>query len=117
MKERIIIILLFLLIIISACSKNNANYIPGTYVGEAQGYYSILKVQVVVDEKHIISIDILEQEEAPIIADAVFSEIPPKVIKENSTDVDTVSGATYTSKTLLKAIDNALSEAIVKQDE
>lgn len=99
------------LLITVSCSKKEANYVAGSYIGEAEGYHSTLKVEVIVDEKHILSIEILEQEEAPIIADAVKSKIPPKVIKKNSTDVDIVSGATYTSKNLLKAIDQALERA------
>lgn len=98
-------------VLLISCSKNEGNYLSGTYIGEAEGYHSTLKVEVTVDENHILDIEVLEHEEAPIIADATISKLPLKVIKKNSTDVDVISGATYTSKTLLKAIDHALEQA------
>lgn len=113
--KKVSFILLISLFVLVACGKQEDSYIAGTYVGQAEGYHSIIKVQVTVDEKNILSIEVLEQEETPIIADAVISKIPPKVIKKNSTDVDVVTGATYTSKTLLKAIDNALKGAVKEQ--
>lgn len=39
---------------------------------------------------------------------SVIRELIPKVLKEQSTEVDTVSGATYSSKGLLKAVDQAI---------
>lgn len=109
--KKVMIIMILSFALLTSCTKNEGNYYAGTYYGEAEGYHSILKVQVTVDKKHIVDIEVLEHEETPIIADAVISKIPHMVIKKNSTDVDTISGATYTSNTLLKAIDNALVSA------
>ncbi|MBC7959284.1 MAG: FMN-binding protein [Vallitaleaceae bacterium] len=108
------LVLLLLALLLVACTNKDALYVAGTYEGEAEGYQSILKVEVTVDENHILDIQVIAHEEAPIIAEAVLSKIPERVIKKNSTAVDTVSGATYTSNTLLKAIDQALSKATLQ---
>jgi len=112
MKIRIILFLLTIFVLCS-CSEAEDKYVAGTYIGEAEGYHSIIQVEVTVDKKHIQTIRVLKHEEAPILSDVVIDEIPKKVIKKNSTDVDIISGATYTSETLLKAIDNALEEAYI----
>ncbi len=105
---------ILIMILLVACSSKAEIYRAGIYLGAAEGYHSTINVQVTVNKKQITHIKVLEHEETPIIADAVISTIPKKVIKKNSTDIDTVSGATYTSKTLLKAIENALESAKIK---
>ena len=112
MKKTIVVVIICMIYLV-ACSESKDLYVPGTYIGEAEGYHSIIQVEVVVDKKHIQSIKVLQHEEAPILSDVVIDEIPKKVIKKNSTEVDIISGATYTSETLLEAIDNALSEAYI----
>jgi uncharacterized protein with FMN-binding domain len=37
-----------------------------------------------------------------------FRELPARIIAEQSLDVDAVSGVTYTSKALIKAVQDAL---------
>ena len=44
-------------------------------------------------------------------SDPAFAQIPAKVIETNSTEVDTVSGCTMTSKALIEAIQNAVAAA------
>ena len=86
-------------------------YNPGVYVNESQGYYSTLIVEVTVDAYRIMDIKILSHEEPPILSEVVFKELPPRIIKANSTEVDGISGATFTSSALLEAVDQALIQA------
>lgn len=109
-KFRYIIILLCF-VSLTSCFHREKVYQSGTYIGRSKGYYSELVVSVTVDEYNITLIEILESEEPPILADVVFEKLPPKIIKKNSTDVDEISGATYTSRALLKAVEQALDEA------
>ena len=114
-KHKKILHLLMLMFIISfmlfGCFERELKYMSGTYIGESEGYYSKLIVEVVVDDYNILSIEIIESEEPPILADIVFEKLPPKIIKKNGGDVDVVSGATYTSQALINAVNKALEEA------
>ena len=97
-----------------ACGTKPVIYKQGTYDGIADGHIGPIKVQIVTDEYEIKEIKIIEQQEIPIIADAVYAKIPQRVIKTNSTDVEVVAGATYTSNGLIKAIKNGLDKAKIK---
>lgn len=96
---------------IVGCSAKNIIYKEGTYEGIAEGHIGPIKVQIVTDQYEIKEIVILEQQEAPVIADIVYEKIPPKIIKANSAEVQVVAGATYTSNGLINAIKNGLNKA------
>ncbi|MDL2232024.1 FMN-binding protein [Ruminococcaceae bacterium OttesenSCG-928-L11] len=79
----------------------------GTYTGSCDN--GMVKVQVAVEvrDHSIADVRITEHDNgrgAP--AEAITGE----VIRQQSVEVDAVSGATFSSKTILKAIENALSE-------
>ncbi|MGB3366244.1 MAG: FMN-binding protein [Acidaminobacteraceae bacterium] len=105
-------------LIISYSSKYSKHiYMAGEYVGIASGYNSNIEVKVVTDDYRILQIDITHHKEMPVISEVVFKNIPYRVIRENSTDVDIVSGATYTSEGLIRALDNAISKARIPKLE
>jgi uncharacterized protein with FMN-binding domain len=97
-----------------SCNTKEIIYKAGTYEGNAEGHIGPIKVQVITDQYKIKEIKILEQQEIPVLADIVYKKIPARVIKANSTEVEVVSGATFTSNGLLKAIKNGLEKAKVK---
>jgi len=97
-----------------ACGSREKIYKKGIYEGNAEGHIGPIKVQIVTDQYEIKEIKILEQQETPVIADAVYKRIPARVIKANSPEVEVVSGATYTSNGLIKAIKNGLDKAKIK---
>ena len=81
----------------------------GIYYGVCKFKIIKVKVMVVVNENKISKIDITKHRAgkgrmAEIITD--------KVIDAQSLQVDAISGATYSSKTILKAIENALKKGI-----
>lgn len=92
-------------------------YNEGEYTGIGNGYHSDIKVKIKTDKYRILSIEILEHQEMPVISEIVFKDIPHRVIRKNSTEIDLVSGATFTSKGLLEAIDDALVEARIVPEE
>lgn len=92
-------------------------YNEGEYIGIGNGYHSDIKVKIKTDKYRILSIEILEHQEMPVISEIVFMDIPHRVVRKNSTEIDLVSGATFTSKGLLEAIDDALIEAKIKPEE
>ena len=108
MKKILCLIFIFLIIYGLTGCQEKQHYKDGIYYGESEGYYSIIKVEVEVKHGKIYRITILEHNEPEILAQIVFEELPPRIIKNNSTNVDVISGATYTSESLLQAVESAL---------
>lgn len=100
---------------LASCKSQNIRYKNGSYEGSAQGHIGLIKVKIVIDKYKIKEIIILEQQETPILAEIVYKKIPPKVIESNSSEVEVVAGATYTSKSLINAIKDGLDKAKIKQ--
>ena len=90
-----------------------SKYIDGTYQGIADGFRPGLTVEVVIKDDVIISVEVIAHNEVkerfwgyPV------ENIPLWIVEAQSTDVDTVSGATYTSRGIIAAVDNALAKAL-----
>mgnify|MGYP002870148775 CR=1 FL=1 len=105
------IFLIMLTLTVSACKTAEIQYKPGSYINEAEGYYSTLIVKVTVDESRILDIEIVSHEEPELLSDIVFKRLPPMMKKKNTHDVDVISGATYTSRALIEAVGKALEQA------
>lgn len=87
-------------------------YIDGIYYGIGTGFGGPLKVKVEISGGKITSIQIVENSDGSSYiskASAVISSI----LSKQSTNVDTVSGATYSSVGIIQAVRNALSQAAV----
>lgn len=84
----------------------------GTYYGSARGYAGNIKVKVVIKDHKMISIDVVEVEadDAPYVAKAKKGVISA-MLKTQSLSVDAVSGATYSSNGIIKAVENAIAKA------
>lgn len=78
--------------------------------GEGQGFKGPIKVEVTLVNGEIKAIEILEHEETPGISDPAFEQIPDAIIAAQSTEVDVVSGATYTSQGIMEAVANAIGK-------
>lgn len=96
--------------VMDALSKAVAkpSYEDGTYEGTAKGFGGTIKVQVVVKDTKIASVEVLEHGETESIAGPALKEIPESIIDAQSTEVDNVSGATVSSKGIIKAVEDAL---------
>ena len=71
-----------------------------------------MAVGVVVSGGKIASIDIVENSDTPSYLSSASSLIST-IISTQSTNVDTVSGATYSSRGIIEAVRSALSQAAV----
>lgn len=85
-------------------------FTPGTYTGEATGM-GHMQVEVTLSETGIESVKVTEDNETPAIGGEVLKTLPDTIVAKQSTQLDTVSGATITSKALFEAVDNALVSA------
>lgn len=90
---------------ISVSMPDLSNVQDGNYIGE----YSIapvhVKVEVLVSNHQITNIIILQHDNG---LGSTAESIVIDVVEEQSLDVDAVSGATVSSKCILKAIENAI---------
>lgn len=99
---------------LTKAAKTAADYeaSENQYVGIGHGGMGgDIAVRATVVDGKIEAIEVLEHSETAGISDPAFAQIPAKVIETNSTDVDTVSGCTMTSKALIEAIKNAVAAA------
>ena len=85
-------------------------YKEGIYYGTAEGYSGDVSVAVVIQEHTIKAILITDTSDDESFFNRAM-DVVKNVIKKQNTDVDTVSGATYSSKGLINAIKNALKQA------
>lgn len=96
-------------------SLDGQTYKDGTYTGTGRGYNGILTVQVTIQGGKIAKAALVRNEgdDLPYLnrAKAVLSAI----VSTQSTKVDVVSGATYSSVGLISAVENALKKAIIKK--
>ena len=85
-------------------------YKEGIYYGTAEGYSGDVRVAVVIQEHTIKAILITDTSDDESFFNRAM-DVVKNVIKKQNTDVDTVSGATDSSKGLINAIKNALKQA------
>ncbi|MGI6661765.1 MAG: FMN-binding protein [Bacillota bacterium] len=80
----------------------------GTYEGSGKGLFGPIKVSVTMQGGKITDIKVLEHKETAGISDPAFTYVPKDIIEKQTLDVDTVSGATFTSEGVIEAVKNAL---------
>lgn len=89
---------------------NNYEYIDGVYEGEAEGFRGPVKVEITIKSGKIENIEVISYKDD----DKYFSKalgLIGNIISLQSTGVDTVSGATFSSKGIIGAVNDALSKA------
>lgn len=94
----------------STSTTGTVPYKEGIYYGTAEGYSGNVSVAVVIQEHTIKAILVTETSDDEAFFNRAM-DVVKNVLKNQNTDVDTVSGATYSSKGLLGAIKNALKQA------
>ena len=86
-------------------------YNAGTYEATAEGRNGDVTVAVTVSDSKIEKVEVMDNKETKVIADAALEEVPAAIVKQNKAEVDTVSGATITSKAIIEAAKEALKKA------
>lgn len=93
----------------------SGTYKDGTYTGSGTGFRGTVKVSVTIKNGKISSIKILSNKDDAAYFSRAKSGVIASILKKQSTNVDTVSGATYSSNGIIKAVRNALSKAKVNK--
>lgn len=79
----------------------------GVYTGSYKAFPVAAEVKVTINNHKITEIELIKHDNGQGGAAEV---IPSKVVEAQSLEVDIVSGATYSSKVILKAIESALKK-------
>jgi len=100
---------LVLLVIVSGCAilKSSLSDEGEIYTGTGQGYRGQITVQVWMNANQITDI-VVDSVEDRFVGAAAMEELAELVITYNSTDIDTISGATISSRGFLEAVENAI---------
>lgn len=120
MKSKHILLCLITIIVICLFSFYNHfkldNYnssgqnISGTFSGSYKGENGNILLDVVIKENVITHIELLSHTENPGFNKAIV-QLTDDIITSNSLDVDIVSGATLTSTSFIKAVEDALKNS------
>lgn len=93
-------------------ATSTSSWIDGVYDAIVRAYMPDMHVQVTVTDGKIADVQILSHNESRGYYERPFQLIPQAIIDSQSTDVDTVSGATYTSKGIINGVNEALKQAL-----
>lgn len=95
-----------------AYAASEVHYADGTHIGTGEGYNGTITVAVRIADGQITGVTVVSTSDDGSYwqsATAIIDE----VVEKKSVDVDSVSGATYSSKGLKEAISNALATAVI----
>ena len=88
-------------------------YIDGTYTGSGTGYHNATTtVSVTISNDKITSITTVSTGDVAQYYNRAFSTITSEIISSQSTSVNKVSGATFSSNGIISAVNDALSQAL-----
>lgn len=81
------------------------------YLGSSDaGIGGKLVVRVTYDDGKIKNVEVVQDHESEDIGKKALKEIPKRIVKANSADVDAVSGASATSRAISEAVKKAISK-------
>lgn len=93
-------------------SAESKEYQDGVYTGEADGFGGPVSVEVTIDGGKIDQIQIVSAEKEDGAYLSMAQDIIPAIIDAQTAEVDTISGATFSSTGIKNATAQALEEAV-----
>lgn len=90
----------------------STNYKDGTYTGEADGFGGTIQVEVKIEKSKIVEINVISAEKEDGAYLSMAKDMIPKIIDAQSADIDTISGATFSSTGIKNASEQALEKAV-----
>ena len=83
--------------------------VDGTYTGSYKVFPIIAEVKVTVKNHQLTAVELLKHQSGQ---GAPADKILDQIVEAQTLKVDVISGATYSSKIILKAVENSLNNAI-----
>lgn len=85
---------------------------PNQYLGTTEaGIGGKIVVRVTYEDQTIKDVEVMESHETEGIGAVAIQELPSKIVEQNSTDIDAVSGASATTRALEEAVNQAIAQA------
>lgn len=92
--------------------SSGSGYRDGTYTASAEGYGGPICLEVVIKEGSIDEIQVISAAKEDAAYWNMAKQLIPRIKEEQTADIDTVSGATYSSVGILNAAADALNQAL-----
>lgn len=118
MKKFLVLLLcLVMLLSLTACGTGQNSdaaadepkeVVQETKAGIGKGFGGMIYATVVVEGDTIVSVELVGDKETDGVGTLAIDQLPAVFVEANSTDVDVVTGATYSSKGAIYAVNNAL---------
>ena len=83
----------------------------GSYVSAGRGMQGDIQVELRVRDGYIDRVDVAEHNENVGVAEDAFDRLEEDVLRKQSADVDTISGATEASYGFMEAVRNCIRQA------
>lgn len=97
--------------------KEKGNYKDGVYTGVGEGFRGTTEVQVTVEDGYIADITILSFGDDQEFFHKAQSAVINAILTEQTTDVSTVSGATFSSNSIMDAVADALGASSDRSEQ
>ena len=130
MKKRLLALLMASAMVVTACGSGApeaaattaapetteavteaATEAGGTYTGKAAGFHGDITVEITVEGTKITDIQVVEQTETENIGGEALPTLVEQALKNQTTAVNAVSGATVTSDGFRTALEDAIKNA------
>ena len=87
-------------------------YTPGTYTASSKGFGGDVTVTITIGEDGAIAeVKMVGDGETPALGGVALTKLPDKMIAAQSSEVDVMTGATFTSKAAIAAAADCLAQA------
>lgn len=93
-------------------NREKGNYKDGVYTGVGEGFRGTTEVQVTVEDGYIADITVLSFRDDREFFNKAQSSVINAILTKQTTDVSAVSGATFSSNSIMDAVEDALGSSI-----
>ncbi|MDH7566597.1 MAG: FMN-binding protein [Clostridiales bacterium] len=93
----------------NAAAKNK--FKAGSYTATAEGKNGPVTIKVTFSNTAITAVDIVKSDETAGLGDEALKSIAEEIKTKQTLAVDTVTGATYSSKAILTAVEDCVKQA------
>ena len=90
---------------------DDAKYKAGTYQATAYGNLSYVTVECTFSETALEKVDIISQEETPILFSQVQEQLIPSIVENQALGMDGITGASNSSRAVKEAIADCVAQA------
>ena len=92
-------------------AEQEAGLQDGVYQGQAEGAQGDIVLEITVENGDIVDVEILEEQETEHLAQPAYEDLEAQLLREQTADLDLISGATYTSEAYIEALQQAVDQA------